>query len=92
VSIWEAIILLEKKKIEIDQDFGEWVEDSRKDLDLQEASLDWKVAQETHFTLLGYNDPADRFLVATARVYDLVLVTADQRILSVPRLRVFAKV
>ena len=42
VSIWEAILLLEKKKIEIDKDFAEWVEDSRKDLDLQEAAFNWK--------------------------------------------------
>lgn len=90
VSIWEAILLLERKKIEIDQDFGEWVDASRKDLDLQEAALDWKVAHELRFTLLGYKDPADRFLVATAKVYDLVLVTADQRMLSIPGLKVFA--
>ena len=29
---------------------------------------------------LGHEDPADRFLAATAAVYDLQLVTADRRL------------
>ena len=33
-------------------------------------------------------DPADRLLVATARVHGLTLVTADKRILKYPEVRV----
>jgi PIN domain nuclease of toxin-antitoxin system len=40
--------------------------------------------------MLGYRDPADRFLVATAKVYDLTLVTADERLLRVPEIQVLA--
>lgn len=38
---------------------------------------------DTHiwlWALLEDDDPADRFLAATAQVYDLVLVTADERL------------
>ena len=35
-------------------------------------------------------DPADRFLVATAQVLDLTLVTADQRLLGLGRIRTMA--
>jgi len=38
--------------------------------------------------LLKHSDPADRFLVATAMVYDLTLVTADEQLLNVPGLNV----
>jgi PIN domain nuclease of toxin-antitoxin system len=31
---------------------------------------------------LPHEDPADRFLVATALVYELTLVTADERLIS----------
>jgi PIN domain nuclease of toxin-antitoxin system len=31
---------------------------------------------------MKHQDPADRFLAATASVYDLTLVTADSRILE----------
>jgi PIN domain nuclease of toxin-antitoxin system len=84
VSIWEAIVLLEKKKIAIDEDFGEFFERTRSELDLQEAPLDWRVVHEMRFLMLGYKDPADRFLAATARAYNLTLVTADQHLLRIP--------
>src|SRR5205085_10285989 len=45
--------------------------------------LNGQVAHEIRFTLLGYGGPADRFLVATAKVYDLTLVTADERLMRV---------
>lgn len=31
---------------------------------------------------MAHQDPADRFLAATARAFDLTLVTADERLLS----------
>jgi|SRR5271166_3199683 len=92
VSILEVILLLEKKRIEIDQDFGQWFEKSRIDFELQEIWLDWKVIHEMRFMMLGYKDPADRFLAATARAYDLTLVTADQRLLRVPGLKTLGNV
>jgi len=92
VSVWEVIVLLEKKRIVIDQDFGQWFEQARDAFDIQEALLDWGVAQELRFTMLGYRDPADRFLVATAKAYDLTLVTADERLLSIPDLKALANI
>jgi PIN domain nuclease of toxin-antitoxin system len=92
VSIWEAILLLEKRRIEIDQDFGEWFEQSQEEFDLQEASLDWKVVHEMRFMMLAYKDPGDRFLAATARAYDLTLVTADERLLSMPGLKTLSNI
>jgi len=92
VSIWEAIILLEKRRIEIDRDFGEWFEKSRQDFDFQEASLDWKVVHEMRFIMLGYKDPGDRFLAATAKAYDLTLVTADPRLLRIPGLKTLGNI
>lgn len=88
VSIWEMIILLAKKRIELNQDFGEWFSQSRQDLNLLEAPLTWEVAHELRFTMLGHLDPGDRFLVATAKAFDLTLVTSDERLLSVPGLHV----
>jgi PIN domain nuclease of toxin-antitoxin system len=88
VSVWEAIVLLEKKRIQFRRDFGEWLKESKDELDLNEVPISWEVAHELRFTLLGYRDPADRFLVATAKVYDLTLVTADERLLGVPGIQV----
>jgi PIN domain nuclease of toxin-antitoxin system len=92
VSVWEAIMLLEKKKIEIEQDFGEWFEQSRTELELKEAPLDWRVVHEMRFMMFGYKDTGDRFLAATAKAYDLVLVTADERLLRVPGLKTLGNI
>ena len=88
VSIWEMVTLLEKKRIELNQDFGEWFSQSQRDLNLLEAPLTWDVTHELRFTMLGYRDPGDRFLVATAKVFDLTLVTSDERLMKVPGLSV----
>jgi PIN domain nuclease of toxin-antitoxin system len=88
ISIWEMITLLEKKRIQIKEDFADWFKRSCDDLDLKEIPVNWQIGQELRFTVLGHNDPADRFLVATAKVYDLTLVTADERLMNVPGLSV----
>ncbi len=90
VSIWEMILLLEKKRIELDRDFGEWFLQSKQDLNVHEAPINWEVAHELRYTILGHRDPADRFLVATAKVYDLTLVTSDELLMGVPGLSVLA--
>jgi PIN domain nuclease of toxin-antitoxin system len=90
VSVWEAIVLLERKRIQFKRDFGEWFRKSKEELNLNEVPVSWEVAHELRFTMLGCRDPADRFLVATARVYDLTLVTADERLTRVQGLKVLA--
>jgi PIN domain nuclease of toxin-antitoxin system len=90
VSIWELVLLVENKRIEIHADMGEWVQQSVQELDLQEAPFTSAVAHELRFTLLGYRDPGDRFLVATAKIYGLTLVTADLRLQQVPDLQLLA--
>jgi PIN domain nuclease of toxin-antitoxin system len=66
-----------------------WVEKSKKELSLREAAFSWEVADELRYTILDHRDPADRILAATAKVYGLTLVTADERLMrSVPGLSV----
>ncbi|MEQ1352877.1 MAG: type II toxin-antitoxin system VapC family toxin [Candidatus Acidiferrum sp.] len=92
ISIWELVLLVEKKRLELNADMGEWVQQSMSELGLQEAAFTSAVANELRFTLLGYRDPGDRFLVATAKVYGLTLVTADERLClnQIPGLQLLA--
>ena len=46
-----------------------------------EAPLNREVALRSRTVRVEHDDPADRFLAATADVYDLVLATADRRLL-----------
>jgi len=90
ISVWEVTVLLEKKRIVMQEDFAVWFARTAKDLQLNEANLNWKIAHEMRFILPNHWDPADRFLVATALVYNLVLVTSDRKLLGVPGLMVLA--
>jgi PIN domain nuclease of toxin-antitoxin system len=48
---------------------------------MHEAPLVREVALRSREVILEHEDPADRFLAATSSVYDLTLVTADERLL-----------
>jgi PIN domain nuclease of toxin-antitoxin system len=90
VSVWELVVLLEKKRVTLAEEMNVWVEKSKKELSLREAPFSWAVADELRYTILEHRDPADRLLVATAKACELTLVTSDERLLRVPGLRVLA--
>jgi PIN domain nuclease of toxin-antitoxin system len=86
------MILVEKRKLKMHEDFAQWFVRTVDDLALDEAALTWRVVHEMRYILPNHKDPADRFLVATAIANDLVLVTADQKLTSVPGLKVLANI
>jgi PIN domain nuclease of toxin-antitoxin system len=47
---------------------------------LTEAPLTVEVARAVSSLKLPHNDPADGFIAATAKVFDLTLVTADEHL------------
>jgi len=61
-------------------------------VELIEAALNWEIAHDMRYILPHHKDPADRFLAATAIAYDLTLVTADQKLIGIPGLKVLANV
>jgi PIN domain nuclease of toxin-antitoxin system len=57
---------------------------------MREAPVTYQVAEETARVQLPHRDPADRLLVATARVFDLTLVTADQQLIRARQVSVLS--
>ncbi|MBI4479635.1 MAG: type II toxin-antitoxin system VapC family toxin [Acidobacteria bacterium] len=90
ISVCELVYLVEKRRLELDLPTGVWLQSAMQRLAVREAVVSYQVALETNSVRLPYRDPADRLLVATARVYDLTVVTADERLLRVPGLPVLA--
>jgi PIN domain nuclease of toxin-antitoxin system len=90
ISVWEVLILVEKGRIELDRPGERWVQDALSAAPLRDAPITREVAIESRRLRLGHQDPADRFIAATARVYDLTLVTADKGLASAPGLAVLA--
>jgi len=88
LSIWELSNLVARGRVALDRGVEDWVATAMSKVPLREAPVTYEVALETHRMQLPHRDPVDRFLVATARVFDLTLVTADARLLGVKGLRV----
>jgi PIN domain nuclease of toxin-antitoxin system len=82
ISVWELVILVEKKRLSLNMSVDQWVAQSMAVAPLKEAPLTTEIALATSKTHLPHRDPADAFLVATAKVFDLTLVTTDARLLT----------
>jgi PIN domain nuclease of toxin-antitoxin system len=90
VSTWEVLVLAAKGRVELDPGPVAWVRRALRSVPLREASLNHDVALATAGLNLPHQDPADRFLAATALVHDLTLVTADERLLGSEAFRTLA--
>ena len=82
ISTWEIMILAERGRIVLDAKPELWLRDVFEAISFKEAPLNHEVAIQSRMIGLAQEDPADQFLVATAIVYDLTLVTADRRIIT----------
>ena len=87
VSVWELTILCRKGRIQVHPDVSTWVRRSMSDLQLSEAPLTVEVALAIPTISFAHADPADQFLAATAKVFDLSLITADEHLLKLPGIR-----
>jgi PIN domain nuclease of toxin-antitoxin system len=80
ISVWEVLLLIEKGRLKDVEDPEAWVGEALAAGGFHEAPLTHAIARESGRVVLPHHDPADRLLVATARVLDLTLVTADERL------------
>lgn len=83
VSSLEIARLLSGRLLELQGNLDRWVRTAIDSIEARSLDVDHRVAIEA-YKLPGrfHKDPADRMLVATARIHGLTLVTADERILS----------
>ena len=82
ISIWECLVLADRRKIILDPNPETWVRAAIKILRPREAPVTTEVAFRSRTIDLENEDPADRFIASTAAVFELVLVTADDRLLD----------
>ena len=90
VSVWELTILCRKARFRVLPDIATWVAKSISDLRLTEAPLTIEVALAIPSIQFSHADPADHLLAASAKVFDLTLITADNHLLTLPGIRVLA--
>jgi PIN domain nuclease of toxin-antitoxin system len=90
ISMWEAFLLFRKKRIQISPDFTTWLANSLNVLPVVEAPLTFEVARVLTSLRVPHDDPADLFLAATAKAFDLTLITADRNLIKTTGISVLA--
>lgn len=81
ISVWEAIVLAERGRVAVNAAPAEWAQEMVRAIPRREAPLTHDIAVASRQLSLSHQDPADRFIAATAQVMGLTLVTADERLL-----------
>ncbi|UCE51838.1 MAG: type II toxin-antitoxin system VapC family toxin [Desulfobacterales bacterium] len=85
ISIWEFAMMVTRGHIELTISPDEWLDYAINKTGLTLLELNSKIALES-CNLPGnfHKDPADRIIVATARVSRSQLITKDQKIIEYP--------
>lgn len=81
-SVWEFLLLAERGRLELRGDPHAWVDAALRRVPMHEAALTSTIAARSRLIDVPTQDPADRFLAATAAVLELTLVTSDARLLK----------
>ena len=88
ISCWEVAKLVQYGRLELACPLEEWMEQALAYPGVQLIELTPRIAIEsTRLPGSFHRDPADQIIVATARVYDIPLLTVDSRILQYPHVR-----
>ena len=83
ISFWEIAMLVEAGKLTFREPLDEWLERAAAAPTVQRIGITPAIAREVASLSTTRNwDPADRILVATARVLGARLVTSDTRIID----------
>jgi PIN domain nuclease of toxin-antitoxin system len=83
ISVWEIALLVRQKKVTLHASVERWTSEALAVAGLQLLPFSPQIAIESvNLPEPMHKDPADRILVASARVERLTLVTADKTILS----------
>jgi PIN domain nuclease of toxin-antitoxin system len=78
ISAWEISMLCYKKRISLPTSPEEWFTSIIESQDIKVIDLSPEIAFASNNLPWHHNDPADRFIIATATEYNLTIVTRDK--------------
>ena len=83
ISLWEVAMLVERDRLQLDMDLERWLAVASAPATVELARVTPAVAAEVaRLPERFHRDPADRLIVAVARVWKLHVLTRDQKITS----------
>lgn len=89
ITVWETLLLIEKGRLPVAGQAAAWVRRAMEVLPVREAALTFPIVLRSRTIVLPHEDPADRFLAATAVELEMTLVTADARLRECRELECF---
>jgi len=85
ISVWEIAMLTNKNRLILTTSLDNWIHSSIEKAGLTLIDLNIDIAiDSSRLPEPCHRDPADRFLIATARTENLSLITADKLIRNYP--------
>lgn len=82
ISVWEIGMHVKRQRIKIKGKYRQWVNKALKSFPVREAPLNNEVSLVSEEIKLPHRDPADHFIAATSIVYELTLLTVDEKLLG----------
>jgi PIN domain nuclease of toxin-antitoxin system len=83
ISLWEMAMLVDLGRVQLRTAFDDWIDIAASPVTVQLRDATASVAKELlRLPESLHREPADRLIVATARVFDLPVLTHDSRIRS----------
>ena len=82
ISCWEVAKLVEKNRLDLSIDVSRWLEKAINYPNVRVLDLTIPIIVQSTQLEGFHNDPADQIIVATAKVYNYSLLTADNKILN----------
>ena len=90
ISLWESLLLAERGRIALEPSPTAWLRKAMAESPVSEVPLTMDIIMASASVNLPHRDPADRLIAATAKSLDLILVTADRRLIDCRDIRVLA--
>ena len=90
ISCWEALLLAEKGRIELATNAESWLVEALRKSPIVEVPISMEIAMSSRSISVPNQDPADRFIAASAKVLGLTLVTSDKKLLRCPEIEVLS--
>lgn len=88
ISVWEIALKDRKGKLDLGLPVDQWFKSVLRPSVIIVLPIDAAIAREANrLPGFAHEDPADRIVVATARVHDLTILTSDEKILAYPHVR-----
>lgn len=83
ISVWEIATLAAKKRLILRTSLKEWIDEALSQVGVELVPLTPDISIESSELPSGFHgDPADRLIVATARIKRMVILTRDSKIVS----------